>query len=145
MLTLALTACVHHSPDEALLAALGSQLQPEPGYPTPVYVVFEDRTTASVFRNIERDGRFRIAAKESRLSCPGDTTVRMHGFLLRASVDTVMGDSAIASIVETCAAGYQTRTQRTDYLLRRENDRWRVEKPLQRGISISAMPHADLP
>jgi hypothetical protein len=104
LLLLGLIACLHSSRDAAVLAPLGSLL--EGGFSDegdqPIYVVFGDSLTASVFRNLGRSGRYRIAPKEARLFCPSRDSKAMQGYQLTVRVDKIMGDSALATIQMIC-------------------------------------------
>jgi len=131
-LLLVLAGCVRRSPEAAVLMGFahqpGDQIFDQDAQPE--YLVFSDRLTASVFKGLTRSGRYRIAPESAPLFCPGTPVEGMHGYLLDARVDTVMGDSAIASIVLTCSRERNAIRSATDYLLLRQNGKWKVKKPL---------------
>jgi hypothetical protein len=113
LLLLGLIACLNSSRDAAVLAPLGSLLEgafSDEGN-QPIYVVFADPLTASVFRNLGRSGRYRIAPKEARLFCPSRDSKAMQGYHLSVRVDEIMGDSALATMQKTCAMQTYDTTQ----------------------------------
>src|SRR6266581_1169285 len=153
LLFLALVACAHHSPEEAMLQAFsvqsGDQIFDRDSQPE--YLRFADPRTASVFRSLIRSGRYRVASGQASLLCPGVSGEGIHGYLLHARVDTTMGDSAYASLLmdcirdpqrcpnrdQTCPTWYSGAVQiETEYLLVRKNGKWKVSKPVSGGIGV---------
>src|SRR3954470_23693408 len=65
--------CLHRSPEERILAAFedygGEWFQAEK--PAPEYLSFRDKLSAWVFRDVMRNGRFRVAPRGEALFCPG--------------------------------------------------------------------------
>ena len=137
--------CFHY-PHEALLLSLRDQ--PGQTYfssPQPKYLGFSDDRTEFVFKPIAERGDYEIAPDGSTLICPGVPADGMHGYMLRLDVDSVMGDSAIATLVQTCvrdprqcpvgsdscvALGSSATVTTKNYLLVKKEDKWAVEKPL---------------
>ncbi len=142
LFVLPLIGCVH-SREEIILRAFSDQSGDQifDRDAQPQYLLFSDELTASVLKNLTRSGRYRIPPKDSSLLCPGVPDAGMHGYLLSARLDTVMGDSAVARLVEDCirdpracpnaCMGYSGAVRmETSYLLRRKNGKWNVVKPL---------------
>jgi len=142
----------YHYPDESLLLAFARQ--PEISFfenPQPKYLGFDDERTAFIFEKLTRNGRYEAAPDESSLVCPGVPANGMHGYMLRLAVDSVMGDSAIATLFQTCIRELRkcpngaetcfgtnsgTSLITTSYLLVRKGGQWTVEKPLSGGMAI---------
>jgi hypothetical protein len=148
---LTLAGCLHRSPEADILAAFGddeSALADDSGHVG--YVVFQDSITAAVFRNLVHSGRVRVAPKAQLPFCSAVKVDGIHGALVRAKVDSVMSDSAFASLVRTCrsipppplpkgqltfGSFGGTQIERTVYLMVRKNGKWIVAKPLYANIS----------
>lgn len=149
-LCFAALGCVHRSAEEAILFAFADQsanlifdrdAQPQ-------YLRFDDPLTASVFKNLTRSGRYRVAPEASSLLCPGVPDQGMHGYVLGARVDTAMGDSAFAHLSMTCLGdlrtcpsgavcwGSQAIRITTTYLLVRRNGQWKVVKAISGNKAI---------
>jgi hypothetical protein len=143
----------YHYPDEALLLALARE--PEvivfPN-PQPKYLGFDDDRTAFIFEKLTRNGRYEAAPEESSLVCPGVPANGMHGYMLRLAVDSVMGDSAIATLFQSCVREVRkcpngaetcigtsggTSLITTSYLLVRRDGQWNVAKPLTGAVRVS--------
>jgi hypothetical protein len=144
-----LIGCLHRSPEEEILAAFSDQTgELFDRDAQPQYLRFADEHVASLFKNLIRSGRYRIAPENSSLLCPETRVEGMHGYVLNARLDTVMGDSAIASFIEECVRDpracpqgqvctyYGVVQKQTSYLLRRQNGKWKVEKALGGSIGI---------
>src|SRR5438034_3549966 len=152
LLVLALIGCVNRSREETILRAFTDQSSDQifDRDAQPQYLLFSDELTASVLKNLIRSGRYRIPPKDSSLLCRGVPVAGMHGYLLSTRVGTVMGDSAIAMLIQECIRdprkcpngeqlcfGYSGVIQmETTYLLLRRNGKWRVEKPLSGSTGI---------
>ena len=148
----AVVGCFHY-PDEAMLLALSSQ--PDDSLfenPQPKYLGFADQRSAFVLAPLIKSGRYQAAPEETSLLCPGVAANGMHGYMLSVGVDTVMGDSAVATLVHTCtrdpqrcpdgsascfSTGSGTVVTMTRYLLRREDGRWKIVKPLSGSVGIA--------
>ena len=146
-----LIGCYHY-PDEGMLLALAQQ--PEDTFfenPQPKYLGFDDQRTAHVLEALTRSGRYQAAPEESSLLCPGVPANGMHGYMLRVAVDTVMGDSAIATLFQTCvrearkcpdggencASLFSSPTVTTrSYLLVRRDGQWSVAKPISGALMV---------
>ena len=145
-------ACYHY-PHEELLKALAGQ----PGTsfywnPQPRYIGFADDRTEFVFKPVITSAGYVIALEGAALICPGVPGEGMHGYMLRADVDTVMGDSAIVTLVQTCLRdrgrcqdGSEScmmlnsglNVTGTNYLLVRRNRAWTLVKPLSGAAVIN--------
>lgn len=153
LISLGFLGCMHGSPEERILAAF-SGLSGErlfSGETPPQYLMFRDEASASVFRNLTGDGTYRMAPTGQPLFCPGVPENGNHGYLLGAKVDTVMGDSAFATItrdctqfVAKCASGQLcasfggTVEYQTSYLLARIERKWRVIRAVN-GAFVTPM------
>ena len=144
--------CFHY-PHEALLMGLADQ----PGEtffadPRPQYIGFADGRTELVFKRLVEKGGYVVALDGSTLICPGLPAEGMHGYLLRFDVDSVMGDSAIATLVQSCvreprkcAPGSDTcttlnsgvRVTTTNYLLVRRSGTWTLAQPFGKPAVIT--------
>ena len=146
---LAATAVVvgcYHYPEESMLLSLRDRSgQIYFSNPQPKYIGFSDNRTEFVFKPIAERGDYELAPEGSTLICPDSPAEGMHGYMLRLDVDSVMGDSAIATLVRSCvrdprqcpvgsdscvALGASATVTTTSYLLVRRDDKWAVEKPL---------------
>ena len=147
LLLLALTGCLHRSPDAAVLAPLVVYLTQEPSDQSnqPEYIVFADQLTATVFESLKRNAHYRITPIGTRLVCPSNPAPGPHCYSLGARVIKLMGDSAIATIERTYWRLYSAREEvvlgRTivyedNFLLRRRGGKWRVEKRMVGSVII---------
>ena len=146
--------CLHRSPEERILTAFSNDGSEPFFFPEgqPQYLLFADERTARVLWRIKRDGHYAMAPEHSKLFCPKAKVAGLHGYLISASVDTVMGDSAIASLNLDCAqapppcpdakqscviwsAGMIRMS--TNYLLVRRAGKWKVEKPISGSVGIA--------
>ncbi len=117
--------------------------------PQPKYLGFDDERAAFIFEKLTDGGTYEAAPEEASLICPGIPADGMHGYILGVNVDSVMRDSAIVTVRQTCArqprqsssdgtasfslsSGISVTT--TNYLLVRRNGLWTVEKPLSSGL-----------
>ncbi|PYO49646.1 MAG: hypothetical protein DMD72_04380 [Gemmatimonadetes bacterium] len=145
----AIIGCYHY-PHEALLLALSRDAGPNLfENPQPKYLGFADQRTAFIFERLTHDGRYQPAPEETSLICPGVAANGMHGYMLHVSVDSVMGDSAIATLTQTCSRERACPTaaetcatiysgsvvSTTSYLLVRKYGAWNVAKPLGGGVN----------
>jgi hypothetical protein len=147
VLGFAVSGCLHHSSEDQILDAFSDdtagRIFDSDGQPQ--YLQFSDEGAERAFRGLMRDGRYRIAPVRSSLICPGVSATGMHGYVLGAGVDTVMGDSAFARVWMDCIRYPQTCANResscgstssgavrigTDYLLVRKRGKWKIEKPV---------------
>jgi hypothetical protein len=139
LLLFSLTSCFHHSPDEAVLAPLSDevgQARVDQGN-QPEYLTFADELTARVFKNLRRDPHYRILPTGKPFVCPSDGTPCPHPYELRARVDAIMGDSAIATIQRIYPGGGGRGIAYSEQiLLVHRNGKWKVETVL----GYSAMP-----
>ena len=73
-LLFALTGCFHSSPDAAVLAPLVAHLTQEPADQSnqPGYLVFADELSATVFKSLRRDTRYKIVPIGKPFVCPSD-------------------------------------------------------------------------
>lgn len=147
-----LLGCFHY-PDEAMLLALSNQ--PDDYFfqnPQPKYLGFADERSAFILAPLINGGRYQAAAEETSLLCPGVAANGMHGYMLRVGIDTVMGDSGIVTLYQTCTRDPQrcpdgsascfnmgggTVVTFTRYLLKREDGRWTVVKPLSGAVGVA--------
>jgi len=150
---LAVAGGCYHYPHEDLLKALAGG----PGTsfhwnPQPKYIGFSDDRTEFVFKPVITSAGYVIALDGSALICPGVPGEGMHGYMLRADVDTVMGDSAIVTLMQTCLrergrceGGSEScitlnsgvNVTGTNYLLVRRNGVWTLVKPLSGSAVIN--------
>ena len=70
---------------------------------------------------------YRINSDVTRLACPGQIGEVPQGYLLRARVNQVMGDSAIVTTERMCGASGGAITIGERYLLVRRSGKWKVE------------------
>jgi len=128
LLLLALTGCLHRSPDAAVLAPLVAYLPQEAPDQSnqPEYIVFADQLTATVFDSLKRNAHYRITPMGTRLVCPSNLAPGPNCYLLCARVTKLMGDSAIATI-ERRYWGIPI-VYDDNFLLWRRRGKWRVEK-----------------
>src|SRR4051812_28586766 len=142
---LPLIGCYYRSPDTEILRAFRGYLSGGNGSQT-TYVAFEDSVTAAVFRTLVQSGRVQIAPKGSHLYCPEDPTEGMHGYLVGARVDAVIGkkaDQAVATLSRTCrmvvantlgcpscADSTENLTFLSEYLLVKTYLQWEVKEAL---------------
>jgi hypothetical protein len=132
LLFLTLASCSHNSPDAAVLAPLAAQFAQEPVDQSkqPEYLIFGDDLTAGVFKSLRRDPRYRVLPTGKPFVCPSDGTPCPKPYQLRARVNSIMGDSAIATIERTHADGVEPIVYREQILLLRRNGTWKVERVL---------------
>jgi hypothetical protein len=138
ILVLALTGCLHASP-AAVLAPLGAgwlTLSPASQTTPPQYISFSNKLTATVFKGLRRDPRYRIVPTTSTLFCPSPQSDSTHGYVLNARVVQMKGDIAVAALVLTCRTGHGVINYESDYLLVRRGRKWQLDKPLSAGITI---------
>jgi len=132
---------------QAFASASGDQLFDRDSQPQ--YLEFADQRSASLFGHLTRDDRYRIAPREATLFCPGVRREGVHGYSLSAHADTVMGDSAYATLTQDCIGiprscpngektcariGSDVLRTTTTYLLVRKNGKWRVARPVSGGV-----------
>jgi hypothetical protein len=130
LVSFTLAGCIHNSPPDA------ADLAPLTAYMTdgasnqsnqPLVLRFADQFTASIFRSLRRDTRYRIDPDVTRLVCPGKAAEVPQGYLLRVRVNQVMGDSAIVTTERMCGANGGMITTGERFLLVRRGRKWRVE------------------
>jgi hypothetical protein len=129
LLLLTLAGCLRTSTDAAVLAPL-SQLTPglsDPG-DQPEYVIFGDQLTATVFKNLKRDSRYRIVSTATRLVCPSKGADGIQGYVLWVRVDKLMSDSAVATMKRTCSGSHQSISTGEHLLLVRRSGKWKLDR-----------------
>ncbi len=139
LLLFTLAGCFHTSPDAAVLAPLVAHLTEEPFGQSnqPEYLVFADELSATVFKSLSQDTRYRIVLRGKPFVCPSDIA-QCRRSELRVRVEELMGDSAIATMerIYSNPDGHPT-AYREQILLVRRNRKWRIGKVL--GGSAMAM------
>ena len=140
LLLFALPSCLHGSREAAVLAPLASQLAHgfSDGEAQPVYLIFADRLTATVFESLKRGGRYRIAPAGAPLVCPSTAAQGMQGYQLRVRVDTRMHDSAVVTMERSCRVSSQTISTGENILLVRVSGKWRIDKVIS-GFTVIPM------
>jgi hypothetical protein len=131
LLFFTLAGCFHSSPDAAVLAPVVVQFTQEPvdQAKQPEYLVFGDELTASVFKGLRRDPRYRVVPSGKPFVCPSDGTPCPKPYELTARVHSIVGDTAIATIERAHGDG-QHIIDSEQILLVRRNGRWKIEKIL---------------
>jgi hypothetical protein len=119
----------------APLAAGELTLDPTAQATWPQYISFGNKLTATVFKSLRRDPRYRIVPTTSTLFCPSAQSVGTRGYLLTARVLQMKGNSAVAAIVLSCGTGHGVINYESDYLLLRRGRKWTVDKPLSSGVT----------
>jgi hypothetical protein len=139
VLLVTLAGCLHRSPDAAVLAPIASQLAH--GFRDeavqPQYLIFADPLTESVFKSLTKGTRYRIAPAGSPIVCPSNRPEGLHGYLLRVRVDSLMGDSAIASMVRTCLQANRSIDRGEHILLTRRSGKWAIDKVIDGWTAVS--------
>ena len=132
LLLLPMIGCLHRSSEANLLRPLASVYSN--GFPDdsvqPQYLAFADPLTASILKNLVRNGRYQIAPKGAPLFCPSEPASGNHGYLLRLIVRNMMGDSAIVAAEQMCAMTYGTISTGVNYLLRKKAGKWKLDRPI---------------
>ena len=125
------TGCHPNSP-ATVLAPLGRDLFQEPTNQAsgPQYLSFADKLTATVFKRLRHDARYKIVPAGTPFTCPSRAGVGAQGYALSARVISVKGNSAIASIRCMC----ETLAYEVDYLLVRDAGEWKVDKRLSGAV-----------
>jgi hypothetical protein len=140
-LLLPMIGCLHRSSEANLLRPLASVYSN--GFPDdsvqPQYLRFADPLTASILKNLVRNGRYRLASPEAPLFCPSNPTPGNHGYLLRLLVRNVMGDSAIVAVEQMCATTYGIISTGVNYLVRKKGRKWELDKPISGWTNTMAM------
>jgi len=130
--------CIHRDPSASVLSpfgqsvgngVLGDSIPPQ-------FIGFTDDLTESVFKSLARSGRYKIAPRGTPLFCPSNPTPGRHGYVLWAHVNTLMGDSALVTMSWSCSQPHRAMEQRVDYLLRRRNGKWQIERAVGGGIGV---------
>jgi hypothetical protein len=136
LLLFTLASCFHSSPDTAVLAPLVALFTQEPFDQShqPEYLAFADELTASVFKSLRRDTRYKIVPIGKPFVCPSDIA-QCRRSELSVRVNRLMGDSAIATMQRIYpGGGRQAIAYGEHILLVRRNGKWRIERVL-RGFS----------
>jgi hypothetical protein len=149
LFVIGLSACVHRSPNERVLAAFsGDKSGPLfLGEPAPEYLGYADPVSARVLGAAFRDGEYRTPPPGQPLYCPGAAVSGNKGYVLSVHVNQAMGDTAFATLTEDCAqsgtcpsgqscASVGTVRHMTNYLLVRTNRQWRIVKPVSSTVVI---------
>ena len=134
-----LASCFHHSPDEAVLAPLVAELGQAPFDKSnqPEYLVFADELTANVFKSLRRDPRYRIVPTGKPFVCPSDVTPCPQPYELRARVDAITGETAIATIQRIYrGSGGHPIAYGEQMLLVRQNGKWKVVRVLGYSATV---------
>jgi hypothetical protein len=132
-----LTGCVHRSPDAAVLAPLVAYLIQEPVDQSkqPEHLVFGDELTASLFKSLRQDSRYRVLPTGKPFVCPSDRAECPHPYQLSVGVSKRMGDSAIATIRRIVSDGGHATAFSEEFLLVRQDRKWRIERVLGRSAA----------
>jgi hypothetical protein len=102
-------------------------------------LVFGDELTASVFKSLRQDSRYRILPTGKPIVCPPDRPECPRPYELSVGVNQRMGDTAIATIRRIVSDGGQHATAFIEtILLVRQNRKWRTERVLG-GSAILVM------
>jgi len=130
--------CIHRDPNAFVLSPLGQSVGNRVlgDSVQPQYIGFSDQLTESVFKNLTRSGRYKIAPRGTPLLCPSNPSAGQHGYVLWAHVNTLLGDSALVTMTWSCNRPNQSMQQTVDYLLRRRNGKWQIEKVIGGGIGV---------
>jgi hypothetical protein len=138
LLLLPTIGCLHRSSEASLLRPLASVYSN--GFPydsvQPQYLAFADPLTASILKNLVRNGRYQIAPKGAPVFCPADPARGNHGYMLALRVRQVMGDSALVAAEQMCATNYGIISTSVNYLLRKRGRRWEVVQPISGGTTV---------
>jgi len=132
LLMLMLIGCPVRSREEAVLAPIGVQFA-QGTYDEgnqPLYLLLADPLTASVLRDVTWKGRYRIAPSGSPLFCPLTPGEGLHGYQLSLRIDTLMGDSAIASVRRFCTKSNRVISTGEHILLVRQRTNWTIGRVL---------------
>ena len=144
LLLLPMIGCLHRSSEANLLRPLASVYSN--GFPDdsvqPQYLAFADPLTASILKNLVRTGRYRLAPPGAALFCPSIRAPGNHGYMLGLRVREVMGDSALVAAEQMCATTYGIISTSVNYLLRKKAGRWKIDRPISGGTTISGMVSA---
>jgi hypothetical protein len=137
ILLLALGGCVHNSPANVLAPFAAGELALDPTAQAtwPQNISFGNKLTATVFKKLRRDPRYRIVPTTSTLFCQSAQSVGTRGYLLTVRVLQMKGNSAVAAIVLSCGTGHGVINYEGDYLLVRRGRKWQLDKPLGGGIT----------
>ena len=132
--------CQHRSSEANLLRPLASVYST--GFPDdsiqPQYLAFADPLTASILKNLVRNGPYRIAPP-GPLFCPSNPAAGNHGYQLRLLVRNVMGDSAIVAAEQMCATGYGIISTGVNYLVHKKRRKWEIVRPISGWITPMGM------
>jgi hypothetical protein len=138
LLLFTLTGCFHSSPDAAVLAPLVALFTQEPFDQShqPEYLVFADELTASVFKSLRRDNRYRILPTGKPFVCPSVGAQCPQPHELNVHVMEMMGDSAVATIDRTYYRRQTLIRTGENILLVRRNGEWKIERVLNGFESV---------
>ena len=144
LLLLPVISCLHQSSEANLLRPLASVYAN--GFPDdsvqPQYLAFADPLTASILKNLVRNGQYQIAPKGAPLFCPSIRAPGNHGYMLGLRVLQVMGDSALVEAEQMCAMMYGVVSTSVNYLLRKKAGKWKIDRPISGGTTVSGMVSA---
>jgi hypothetical protein len=132
--------CLHRNPEVSVLSPFGESV----GYGVLgdtahfQYIGFADDLTEAVFDRLARSRVYKIAPHGTHLLCPSNPSAGKHGFVLHAHVDTLMGDSALATMSWSCHRPNQSMEQTVGYMLKRRNGKWQIDRAIGGGIGILA-------
>jgi hypothetical protein len=138
LLLLTLTGCFHNSPDAAVLAPLVALFKQQPFDQSnqPEYLVFADQLTASIFKSLRRNSRYRIIPTGKPFVCPSERP-QCHLSELHVGVNELMGDSAIATMDRTYSSGRGLIRTGEDILLVRRNGKWKIERVINGFTNVA--------
>jgi hypothetical protein len=144
LLVLCVSGCIHRAPEDRILSAFsGTPSWSFPSDASPEFLAFRDERSARIFKDLTRDGKYRLSPTHEMLLCPGAAAAGNHGYVLGARLDQVRGETAVATVsqacrrfVPDCGAGQQCISIGdviefdSQYLLQKTSRGWRVVKPL---------------
>jgi hypothetical protein len=99
-------------------------------------LIFGDELTASLFKRLRQDSRYRILPTGKPFVCPSAGTECPHPYELSVRVNQRMGDRAIATIRRIVSDGGGHAVALSEaILLVRQDGKWRIESVLSRSVA----------
>jgi hypothetical protein len=141
LVLIALVACHHRPPEADVLAPIGLEFARgtyDEGN-QPLYLLVGDPLTTSVLRDVAWSGRYRIAPKGAPLFCPSTPAQGLPGYQLSLTLDTLMGDSAVASVRRFCSKGDRVISTGEHILLVRRGGKWEIGRVINGWESMLGM------